>query len=1775
MSNLIHNIWFFMGQDKIMSPLRKIVPRLLIVLIAGIIIFPTSTVSAQAGQTWYLENVTFSNGARAFGSFDYDATTNTYSNIDISVFDSPSYGTVMYGVRNTSSLGNATTLIMVEEVLPDMIGVLELGLGFASPLTNAGGTINIELYPTGFSVQGTCNTTTCTGINSPFDFPNGGRVTTVAPVEALTLTINSSSISENGGVSTATVTRNVISGNLTVNLSSNDTGEATVPATIAIADGEIESAPFNITAVDDGIIDGTQTVTISASASGYTSANDTIDVTPECTGATISTFSEFNAALSLYNNNCGDGETLTITVDGTITLGSAPSDIDNSTTAILEIVGDDAATDILDGANSFRILEITDGNVTLDTMTLQNGLADGAATADDNGGAITNSGSLTLINSIVTSNQATENGGALWNNGSLSITDSTLSSNSSQFGGAIYNGVSGNLTVSNSTFNINSVALGNGGAIYNEATVDIFNSTYFANTAGNGGAIWNSGFGVLTLTNSTLSGNGANNGGGIENRATLNLNNSILANSTNGTDCRAFGGGIGKVTFSPETSNLIETDGASSNACGTAVTDYISADPLLGPLQDNGGDVETMALGAGSLAINAGDNTAATGLTTDARGTGFLRQVAGTVDLGAFENQQTTSVEFASTADSGVESVANPTILILTTSDGEVSVAAITVELAVSGGTLTDDYTVTTPFTIPAGTASGTPFAIPGFAIVDDSVEEADETLTLTLSNPSGATLGAQTTIDYTILDDDRVPPAPFTADVLSVVVLPLEDASNIGGIFYNFPSVDSAGDNIVLQGGQTNARIPVLSEILEASVPPGVGSSIGQTAWRSLPGTPPSTGNPVDNRVVLYIDPNDLLGTAAFSVEDITSVEWRTNRQADTSGVDVDWYALEYTAVTKGGSTVSRITAETLYSAGGNPPANNGTWQTWDTLNVPLFEPVQAGTTFGWFGNNVFQNDFFAGPIDWSLEASSGSSVTIDYRPEIINTIAIATASSWSDDLDGYIDYLVFNIDDGSTSYELIVDLEASPVPNEPIIEKTFGSDTIDIGTTTTLTFTLTNPNSSPLSGLAFSDTLPTNGGTGTMTFTSLTPTIDTCTTVRGITSVTADEISVSDVYLTGGASCEIVLEVEVDEVGTYDNISSALTTTTIGTAFGIGTDTAVAALEVVPPASPCIDVTVINQTELEDALNAYNVNCGNGDTLTATVDGTIILTSALSQVDNNTTAQLVIAGDGDDIIDGADSFGILSIIDGDVTIDTMTLQNGLSDNGGAIYVDSGDTLAVMESLFTGNNTTSEGGAIFSSGGSVVTIDNSTFTDNSTAARGGAILVRNASIKVSNSTFTGNTSGANGGAILVATNATATVTNSTLSGNSAVSGGAIMNDNGGTLNLNNSILANSTTGTDCYDNGGLALNFSAGTSNLIETDAVATNACGTAGTNYISVDPLLGPLQDNGGSIETMALLSGSSAINAGDNASAVDANSNPLTTDARGVGFPRIVNGTVDLGAWESQQTTEVAFTAASSSGAESVTNPIILTITTLDSSATMTDITIELAVSGGTLTEDYTVTTPFTIPAGTSPGTIAIPDFAIVDDNVAEPDETLTLTLSNPSGAVLGAQTTIAYTIENDDIEEYLTFLPIIMKPAYPDLIVEDVTVSNTDITVVIRNIGIAPVTNGFYVDVYLGLLNAAQPPTGVNDIWQNVSPQGVVWGIDASITPIAPSETVTLTLNDSYQLDAYTDFTLPWLSGTAVYVQVDSAHVDVDYGAVLESHEITNTTYNNIVGPVLAP
>jgi hypothetical protein len=300
----------------------------------------------------------------------------------------------------------------------------------------------------------------------------------------------------------------------------------------------------------------------------------------------------------------------------TITLGS---EIDISGVLIIDAT-DLASGIVISGGDSVRVFHIMSGSdVDLKGLGVSNG---GGVIF---GGGIYNEASLQVSGSNVVGNNATNIGGGIYNADTLTVLDSTLTNNGTGLDGAgIYS--TGTLTVLRSTFDGNDAGRYGGGLYAVSSTSTISNSTFYNNhAASNGGGIYISG-GTLTVQNSTFSNNVvAGDGGGIYNSVgTLNLENSILANSSGGNDCYTSSSSGTRIN------NLIRT-----GSCGSALV----ADPILGPLADNGAAVQTMALLLGSPAIDAGDNPSCQ--ATDQRG--WDRPIDGdldgtaTCDIGSYE----------------------------------------------------------------------------------------------------------------------------------------------------------------------------------------------------------------------------------------------------------------------------------------------------------------------------------------------------------------------------------------------------------------------------------------------------------------------------------------------------------------------------------------------------------------------------------------------------------------------------------------------------------------------------------------------------------------------------------------------------------------------------------------------------------------------------------------------------------------------------------------------------------------------------------------------------------------------------------------------------------------------------------------------------------------------------------------------------------------------------------------------------------------------------------
>ncbi len=308
----------------------------------------------------------------------------------------------------------------------------------------------------------------------------------------------------------------------------------------------------------------------------------------------------------------------------------------------------------------------------------------------EGGGIYNTNGSFTLNNSLLSynSNQGLSGsvsgigGGAFNYQGTLTLNSSRVFSNTTiGAGGGIYNyngsGSGNSLVIMNNNVIHNNVAYNSaGGGIYNETTqgssnslVILTNSTISSNTTSIGGGVYNrsydGGNASITLINSTISNNVANStAGAIYNESDWggSASSAILKNSTVSGNTAGTGSGIynisdhgGKAIFTM-TNTLIASNfpgGNCFNSLGMIVSngynlengntcslihpsDIPNTNPLLGPLQDNGGATLTHALLPGSPAINAGDNVtcAATPINgVDQRG--FPRDAA--CDIGAYE----------------------------------------------------------------------------------------------------------------------------------------------------------------------------------------------------------------------------------------------------------------------------------------------------------------------------------------------------------------------------------------------------------------------------------------------------------------------------------------------------------------------------------------------------------------------------------------------------------------------------------------------------------------------------------------------------------------------------------------------------------------------------------------------------------------------------------------------------------------------------------------------------------------------------------------------------------------------------------------------------------------------------------------------------------------------------------------------------------------------------------------------------------------------------------
>jgi len=346
---------------------------------------------------------------------------------------------------------------------------------------------------------------------------------------------------------------------------------------------------------------------------------------------------------------------------------------------------------------------------------------------------------------------------------------------------------------------------------------------------------------------------------------------------------------------------------------------------------------------------------------------------------------------------------------------------------------------------------------------------------------------------------------------------------------------------------------------------------------------------------------------------------------------------------------------------------------------------------------------------------------------------------------------------------------------------------------------------------------------------------------------------------------------------------------------------------------AAQAADFTASTFAELSSAITTAN---GNGQADTITLTANITLSAALPQV----ASQITIEGAGY-TLDGASTYRVLDVDSGgDLTVNNLTIQNGLSTNNGGAGIYNIGTLTVNYSTFTSNSATTTnpfGGAIYNNSGGTVTINNSTFSNNS-ALSGGAMR-NNGTMTISNSTISGNTVGTGfGGGITNNSGRTLTINNSTISSNTAGAnrGGGIRND--GTTNINRSIVSGNSAATSAAEiSNNTSATINANNYNVFAhgllTNAQAynnftpgandRNTTSDGGSPVALASILNTTLANNGGPTLTHALVSGSPAVDFAPSAACTGSPINGV--DQRGAARNYDGNGSVtgecDSGAYE----------------------------------------------------------------------------------------------------------------------------------------------------------------------------------------------------------------------------------------------------------------------------------
>ena len=527
-------------------------------------------------------------------------------------------------------------------------------------------------------------------------------------------------------------------------------------------------------------------------------------------------------------NGSGGADTINFNVTGTITLGSGQISITDD----LTITGPGVSSLTIDGAGASRVLNVTHAtntlNVGISGLTITGGLLSGSNT----GAGIYSSENLTLDHVNIVGNTASSgsgSGGGLYSTGgNISILSSTIDDNSALVGGGVAILMdSGTLVeIANSTFSnntsLNSLATptaGRGGGLFisggNSTAAKIVNTTFSGNTAFSGGAVRTQTSPKIDFVNNTVTDNDAvgtgSDAGGLSSQSgtVFTVHNSILVGNTsvgNPTNADAVGAFDGSSSYNLVGETLVsEIETTDGNANATVSTIELAS------LGNYGGPTQTHALLVGSVAIDKGSDSAASGasLTADQRGNSRNYNIGsvtdgggGSTDVGAYELiAPTNQLSQQLYVD---ENSANSTIV------GQV------IATDPDSGTVFQDWQITT--------LEETPFSInsSGQIVVNDNAEldyELNQTflLEITVSDGTYTSAAGSVAIDVGDVIDQNGDPVVITVNSTDDAV----DASSAGDGVVD-ANLSTPGRQITLRGAIQEANALGLTGRVTINLPAG-----------------------------------------------------------------------------------------------------------------------------------------------------------------------------------------------------------------------------------------------------------------------------------------------------------------------------------------------------------------------------------------------------------------------------------------------------------------------------------------------------------------------------------------------------------------------------------------------------------------------------------------------------------------------------------------------------------------------------------------------------------------------------------------------------------------------------------------------------------------------------------------------------------------------------------------------------------------------------------------